>query len=166
MKRILILSLILVLICPFYVRANEEEHLAVNAKSAILIETSTGKILYEKNKDERLSVASLTKMMSQILILEAHEQGNLDWNEKITASSNAAGYGGTQIYLEPGEEMTAEDLMKGISMASANDATVALAERVAGSEEKFVEMMNNKVKELGLQNTNFVNPTGLDEDNN
>ena len=165
MKKVLILVLILVLLCPCFVYANEEESLAKNAKSAILVETSTGNILYEKNKDEKLSVASLTKMMAQILILEAHEQGNLDWDEKITASANAAGYGGTQIYLEPGEIMTARDLMKGISLASANDATVALAERIAGTEEKFVEMMNNKAKELGLQNTNFVNPTGLDEDN-
>jgi len=165
MKKIFILSLILILLCPIYVKANEEENLASNAKSAILIEVSTGNILYEKNKDERLSVASLTKMMAQILILEAVEKGDLTWNEKITASANAAGYGGTQIYLEPGEVMTAEELMKGVSMASANDATVALAERVAGSEEKFVEMMNAKAKELNLENTNFVNPTGLDEDN-
>ena len=165
MKRLFIMSLILVLICPYFVYANEEEKLAQNAKSAILVETSTGEILYEKNKDERLSVASLTKMMAQILILEEIEKGNLDWNEKITTSANAAGYGGTQIYLEPGEIMTVSDLMKGISMASANDATVALAERIAGTEEKFVEMMNNKAKELGLENTNFVNPTGLDEDN-
>ena len=165
MKRLFIISLILVLISPNFVYANEEEKLAQNAKSAILVETSTGKILYEKNKDERLSVASLTKMMAQILILEANESGKLDWDEKITASANASGYGGTQIYLETGEVMTAGDLMKGVSMASANDATVALAERIAGSEEKFVSMMNKKAKELGLQNTNFVNPTGLDEDN-
>lgn len=163
MKKIFILSIILVLICPVYV--NAEEELAKNAKSAILVEASTGTILYEKNKDEKLAVASLTKMMAQLLILEEVEKGNLIWEEKITASTNAAGYGGTQIYLEPGEIMTARDLMKGVSMASANDATVALAERIAGTESKFVEMMNNKAKELGLENTNFVNPTGLDEDN-
>jgi D-alanyl-D-alanine carboxypeptidase (penicillin-binding protein 5/6) len=104
-------------------------------------------------------------MMAQILILEEVEKGNLKWDEKISTSANAAGYGGTQIYLESGEVMTARDLMKAISMASANDATVAMAERIAGSEEKFVEMMNKKAKELGLKNTNFVNPTGLDEDN-
>lgn len=163
MKKIFIILLISILISPIYV--NAEEELAKNAKSAILVETSTGNILYEKNKDEKLSVASLTKMMSQLLILEEIEKGNLNWDEKIKASANAAGYGGTQIYLEPGEVMTARDLMKGISMASANDATVALAERIAGTEAKFVEMMNNKAKELGLKNTNFVNPTGLDEDN-
>lgn len=163
MKKIFILLLISILICPFYV--NAEEELVKNAKSAILVEVSTGNILYEKNKDEKLSVASLTKMMSQLLILEEVEKGNLNWDEKIKASANASGYGGTQIYLETGEVMTARDLMKGISMASANDATVALAERIAGTEAKFVEMMNNKAKELGLKNTNFVNPTGLDEDN-
>lgn len=145
--------------------AYAEENLATNAKSAVLMEASTGEILFEKNKDDRVSVASLTKMMSQILILEAVEAGNLKWDEKITTSANAAGYGGTQIYLEPGEVMTVKELMKGISMASANDATVALAERIAGTEEKFVDMMNKKAKEFGLKNTNFVNPTGLDEVN-
>ena len=163
MKKIFIVVLGVLLLIPNFVYA--EENLASNAKSAILMEASTGKILFEKNKDDRVSVASLTKMMAQILILEEVEKGNLKWDEKITTSANAAGYGGTQIYLEAGEVMTAKELMKGISMASANDATVALAERIAGSEAKFVDMMNKKAKELGLKNTNFVNPTGLDEDN-
>lgn len=162
MKKIISFILIFILFIPFYVKADE---LASNAKSAILIEVSSGNILYEKNINEKLPVASLTKMMSQILILEEVEKGNLKWDEKITTSSNASGYGGTQIYLETGEVMTAEDLMKGISMASANDATVALAEKIAGTEEKFVQMMNKKAKELGLKNTNFMNPTGLDEEN-
>ena len=161
MKKYLVLFLLLLFI-PSIVSAEEY---ATNAKSAILVDCDSGTILFEKNKDERLSVASLTKMMAQILILEEVEKGNLKWDEKITTSANAAGYGGTQIYLESGEVMTARDLMKAISMASANDATVAMAERIAGSEEKFVEMMNKKAKELGLKNTNFVNPTGLDEDN-
>lgn len=152
----------LFLFIPSLVKAEE---LASNAKSAILVDFDTGTILFEKAKDERLSVASLTKMMAQIIIMEEVKKGNLTWDEKITTSANAAGYGGTQIYLEPGEVMTARELMKAISMASANDATVAMAERIAGTEAKFVEMMNNKAKELGLKNTNFVNPTGLDEDN-
>ena len=164
MKKIFIFILIVFLAFPNFVYAKGD--LARNARNAILIEVSSGKVIYEKNKDDRVAVASLTKMMSQILILEAVENGSLTWDEKITASANAAGYGGTQIYLEPGEIMTARELMKGISMASANDATVAMAERIAGSEEKFVEMMNRKVKELGLKNTNFVNCTGLDENNN
>lgn len=163
MKKIITLFLIILMLVPTFVHAEDE--LVKNAGSSVLMEVSTGKILYEKNKDDKVAVASLTKMMSQILILEAVESGNLSWDEKVTASSNAAGYGGTQIYLQPGEVMTVRDLMKGISMASANDATVALAERIAGSEEEFVKTMNKKAKELGLKNTNFVNPTGLDENN-
>ena len=164
MKKFLLLMIGIILFG--FVSVYAEENLATNSKSAILIDTSTGTIIFEKNKDDRVAVASLTKMMSQLLILEEVEKGNLTWDEKITTSANAASYGGTQIYLEPGEVMTARDLMKGISMASANDATVALAERIAGTEDKFVEMMNKKVKELGLKNTNFVNPTGLDQDGN
>ncbi len=163
MKKIITIFLIAILLIPNFVYAEDE--LATNARSAVLMEVSTGSILFEKNKDEQVAVASLTKMMAQILILEAIESGNLTWEEEVKASSNAAGYGGTQIYLQPGEMMSVRDLMKGISMASANDATVVLAERIAGSEEAFVKMMNDKAKELGLQNTNFVNPTGLDEDN-
>lgn len=150
------------MIIPTFVCAEE---VAPNAGSYVLMEVSTGKVLVEKNKDSRVSVASLTKMMAQILILEEIESGNLTWDEEVKASSNAAGYGGTQIYLQPGEVMSVRDLMKGITMASANDATVVLAERIAGSEEAFVKMMNDKAKELGLMNTNFVNPTGLDEEN-
>lgn len=163
MKKIITAFLMVMMLFPTFVYAEEDP--TPNAKSSILMEVSTGTILFEKNKDDRVAVASLTKMMSQILILEAIESGNLTWEEEVKASSNAAGYGGTQIYLQPGEMMSVRDLMKGISMASANDATVALAERIAGSEDTFVKMMNEKAKELGLKNTNFVNPTGLDEEN-
>ncbi len=163
MKKIFIIFSIFLLSVPVWVRA--EEKLATNARNAILVEVNTGTVLFEKNMNDRVAVASLTKMMSQLLILESIEKGTLKWDEVIKVSSNAAGYGGTQIYLQPGEEMTVRDLMKGISMASANDATVALAERIAGSEDNFVKMMMDKVRELGLKNTNFVNPTGLDQDN-
>lgn len=163
MKKIITIFLIFMMFIPNFVYAEGE--LTINAGSSVLMEVSTGTVLFEKNKDSQVAVASLTKMMAQILILEAIESGNLTWDEKVKTSSNAAGYGGTQIYLQPGEMMTVRDLMKGISMASANDATVALAERIAGSEDAFVRMMNDKAKELGLKNTNFVNPTGLDEDN-
>lgn len=163
MKKIITVFLIFALCFPVFVFADEDP--TPNAKNSVLMEVSTGTILFEKNKDDRVAVASLTKMMAQILILEAIESGNLTWEEEVKASSNAAGYGGTQIYLQPGEMMSVRDLMKGITMASANDATVALAERIAGSEDAFVKMMNEKAKELGLKNTNFVNPTGLDEDN-
>lgn len=147
------------------VYANNDEKLIENANSGILIEASSGEILFEKKKDEKVAVASMTKMVAQIIILENIENGNLSWDEKIKVSSNAAGMGGSQIWLQPGEEMSVRDLMKGITMASANDATVALAERIAGTEEAFVKLMNDKVKELGLKNTHFVNPTGLDEEN-
>ena len=162
LKRLLIIFIITVLIFPISIRAEE---LLPNAKSGLLIEASTGEIIYEKNKDEKVPVASMTKMVAQIIILENIEKGILTWNEKIKVSSNAAGMGGSQIWLQPGEEMTVRDLMKGITMASANDATVALAERIAGTEEAFVRQMNEKVKELGLKSTHFVNPTGLDEEN-
>lgn len=163
MKKLFIIFSIFLLSVPVWVRAEGE--LAPNARNAILVEVNTGTVLFEKNMNDRVAVASLTKMMSQLLILENIEKGTLKWDEVIKVSSNAAGYGGTQIYLQPGEEMTVRDLMKGISMASANDATVALAERIAGSEDNFVKMMMDKVRELGLKNTNFVNPTGLDQDN-
>ncbi|MDF0726141.1 D-alanyl-D-alanine carboxypeptidase [Cytobacillus sp. S13-E01] len=135
--------------------------LADKAKSAILIERDTGSILYEKNSNEKLPPASMTKIMTMLLIMEAIDKGNLTWEEKIRTSEYAASMGGSQIFLEAGEEMTTEEMLKGIAIASGNDASVAMAERIAGSEEAFVEMMNNKVKELGLKNTFFKNPTGL-----
>ena len=163
MKKLLILLCMGMFLFPSISYA--EESLAPNAKSAILIDVNTGTVIFEKNMNEKVAVASLTKMMSQLLILENIDNGSLKWDEVIKVSSNASGYGGTQIYLQPGEEMTVKDLMKGVSMASANDATVALAERIAGTEENFVKMMMDKARKLGLKNTNFVNPTGLDEDN-
>jgi len=163
LKKFCVILLLMVLIFPINIYA--EEDLLKNAKSGLLIEESTGEILYQKNKDDRVAVASMTKMVAQIIILENIEKGTLSWDEIIKVSKNAADMGGSQIWLQYGEEMSVRDLMKGISMASANDATVALAERIAGTEEAFVKQMNDKVKELGLKNTNFVNPTGLDEDN-
>lgn len=163
-KFILMLLIVTTLIGIFPTSVNAEENLIQNAKSGILIEAMTGQIIFEKNKDEKLAIASLTKMVAQILILEEIEKGNLGWDEKVTVSANASGMGGSQIYLSTGEVMTVRDLMKGISMASANDATVAMAEKIAGTEEQFVKMMNDKVKELGLKNTVFKNSTGLDEE--
>lgn len=163
MKKILILLLLLISI-PL-VKAEETEDLAPNAKSAIMIEASTGEILFQKNKDEKLSPASMTKMMSMLLIMEEIENGNLKWNEMITTSEKASSMGGSQIFLKVGEKMTAEDLLKGVAIASGNDAVVALAERVSGSEEQFVKRMNTRAKDLGLKNTNFINATGLTADN-
>ena len=157
-----ILLLLLLLCMPLSVFAEE---LIPNAKSGILIEAGSGKIIYEKNIDEQVSVASMTKMVAQIIILENIEKGKIKWNDIVTVSKNASDMGGSQIYLENGEKMSVEDLMKGISVASGNDATVAMAEYISGSEENFVKEMNKKVKELGLKNTHFVNCTGLDEKN-
>ena len=163
MKKILILLLLLISI-PL-VKAEETEDLAPNAKSAIMIEASTGEILFQKNKDEKLAPASMTKMMSMLLIMEKIENGNLKWNEMITTSEKASSMGGSQIFLKVGEKMTVEDLLKGVAIASGNDAVVALAERVSGSEEQFVKRMNIRAKDLGLKNTNFINATGLTADN-
>lgn len=164
MKKILIIFMLLFMALPL-VKAEEVEDLAPNAKSAIMIEASTGEILFQKNADEKLPPASMTKIMSMLLIMEEIEKGTLKWDEKITASDRASSMGGSQIFLEPGEKMSVTEMLKGIAIASGNDATVAMAERIAGSEESFVKKMNQKVKELGLKNTNFVNATGLTADN-
>ncbi len=139
-------------------------NLAEQAKSAIMIEASTGKIIYEKNANESMPMASMTKMMTLLLIMENIESGNLTWDEEITTSEYAASMGGSQIFLQVGEVMTVEDLVKGICIGSGNDAAVAMAERIGGNEEGFVKMMNDKVSELGLKDTHFVNSCGLDDD--
>lgn len=159
---LLTLIMFLSFITPIY--ANDLK-LAEKAKSAILIEASTGEILFEKNADEKLHPASMTKMMSMLLIIEAIEDGVLKWDQVIQVSENASSMGGSQILLETGEKMSVLDLFKGVAIASGNDAVVALAEAVAGSESNFVSMMNKRAKELGLTNTNFKNPHGLDDDN-
>ena len=139
--------LFLILLLSFMkVTYAEDLSLAKSAKSSILIESSTGEIIHEKNKDERLKPASMTKIMSLILIMEEIEKGNLKLDEIITISSNASNMGGSQIYLETGEKMSVDDLLKAICVGSANDAVVALAERISGSEESFVFKMNEKVK--------------------
>ena len=158
MKKLLIICLIVLL--SFKAKANE---LVPNAKAAILIDPESKKVLYEKNIYDEVSVASLTKMMGLVLIFEQIDAGKIKYTDKVIASNNAAGMGGSQIWLSPGEELTVDELLKGIIMASANDGIVAMAEYVGGSEENFVKMMNDKAKELKLIHTNFVNPTGLDE---
>ena len=140
------------------------EEVISGAVSGILIDADSGKIIYEKDKNKKVAMASLTKMMSQIIILEEIEKGNIKWDDIVVVSKNAQDMGGSQIYIEMGEKISIRDLMKGISMASGNDATVMMAEVISGSEAKFVERMNRKAKELGLKNTKFVNCTGLDEE--
>lgn len=160
MKKIL---LFIIMMCITFTKVYAID-LAKNAESSILMEASTGEIIYEKNKDERLAPASMTKMMSLIIIMEEIEKGNLKLNQIITVSENAASMGGSQIYLEKNEKMSVDDLLKGICMASANDAVVALSEVISGTEDEFVKRMNKKAKELGLKNSNFMNATGLDDD--
>ncbi|SET88569.1 D-alanyl-D-alanine carboxypeptidase (penicillin-binding protein 5/6) [Salinibacillus kushneri] len=151
------------MVLPVYAKETEQADvdLAENSKSAILLEKDTGEILYEKNTDERLPPASMTKVMTMILIMEALESGQIKLKDKVRISEHAASMGGSQIFLEEGEEMTVDNLLKGVAVASGNDASVALAERIAGSEKAFVKQMNKKVKELGLNDTQFKNTTGL-----
>lgn len=138
--------------------------LGLNAKSAILMEKSTGNILYESNPDERLPIASVTKVMTMLLIMEAVDSGKISLDDMVTVSENAMSYGGSTMFLETGEQLTVNDMLKGIAVASANDGCVAMAEHLAGSESAFVDMMNEKAKELGMENTHFMNTNGLDED--
>ncbi|WP_226034624.1 D-alanyl-D-alanine carboxypeptidase family protein [Aquibacillus saliphilus] len=144
---------------------SDELKLAENSKSALLLERDTGKILYEKNAHEKLPPASMTKIMTLVLIMEALEDEKIKLDETVRISDYAASMGGSQIFLEAGEEMIVKDLLKGVAVASGNDASVALAERIAGSEQAFVRMMNEKAKMLGLENSLFQNTTGLPAEN-
>ena len=153
-------------IIPVFVYAFEDTNynLIKNSVSGLLMDADSGRIIVKKDINKKVSIASMTKMVAQILVMENIESGKIKWNDIVTVSKNAADMGGSQIYISEGEKISVEDLMKGISMASGNDATVAMAEYISGSEAKFVGEMNNKVKELGLKNTFFKNCTGLDED--
>ena len=170
MKKICFFIICFIMFIPF-VKAetmnNEKvsDGIINDGKSAILIEASSGKILYEKNSHERFAPASMTKIMSMILIMEEIEKGKLKWDEVLTVSEYASSMGGSQIFLEPNEKMSVKDLFKAVAIGSANDATVVFAERISGTEEKFVEKMNKKAKKLGLKDTNFKNSTGLDAAN-
>jgi D-alanyl-D-alanine carboxypeptidase (penicillin-binding protein 5/6) len=165
MKRLWICLISVVLLFNLYSAAafaeEKKSTLAEDSLSAILIERDTGAVLFEKNSDEKLPPASMTKIMTMILIMEALENGKISITDKVRTSEFAASMGGSQIFLEPGEEMTVEEMFKGIAIGSANDASVAMGEFIAGTNDDFVEMMNAKAKELGLKNTRFQNPTGL-----
>ena len=141
----------------------ESDPLNLDCKSAILIEANTNTVLYEKNADEPLPPASVTKVMTLLLVMEAIEEGRLAYGDTVRASANACSMGGSQIYLRENEEMSVEDLLKSVIIASANDAAVALAEHICGSEELFVEKMNEKAEKLGMTNTSFENTNGLDD---
>ena len=138
--------------------------LNVAAKSAVLMDAATGTILYEQNAHEALAPASVTKVMTMLLIMEAIDSGKISWEDTVTASETAAAKGGSQIYLKVGETMTVSDMVKSIAVSSANDCACAMAEHLAGSEGAFVELMNQKAQELGMGDTHFVNCTGLDDD--
>lgn len=159
MKKLL---LIIMAFCFTIVNVYAAEDYAMGAKSAILIDSTSGKVLFEKNADEKLAPASMTKLGSMLMIMEAIDNGNLKLDDKVTISEEAANMGGSQVFLEAGEVYTVHDLLKGVAIASGNDAVVALAEKVAGSQGEFVEMMNKRFKEIGAKNTNFVNAHGLD----
>ena len=156
--------LILFIFLSFSNRCLADE-LSGNSKSAILVENETGKVLYEKNADEKLAPASLTKMMTLLLTMERVDRGLIKLNDTVRVSKNAANMGGSQVYLEENSEYTIEEIIKAVCIASGNDAAVVLAENIGGSIDNFVKMMNDKAKELHLDNTHFVNPYGLDADN-
>lgn len=158
MKKII---LFILLLFPIFVKA---EDLTPNAESGILIEYSTGKILYSKKIDEKLAPASMTKIMTLLLIMEAVEEGKINLDNNIPISTNASSMGGSQVFLEPNTEMKAEELIKSIAIASANDSAVAMAEAISGTTANFVSRMNSRAKELGCKNTNFKNVHGLDEE--
>lgn len=162
MKKILLfLSLLLI---PLVVKG-EDIPLAQNASAGILMEYSTGKVLFEKTANEKMAPASMTKIMTMLLIMDAIEDGKINLNDMIPISNNAASMGGSQVFLQPNTEIKAEELIKSIAVASANDSAVAMAEAIAGTTDAFVNKMNEKAKALGCLNTNFVNVHGLDDPN-
>ena len=166
MKRFGIVCLAVVFVLgtlPVAVRAAPP---SVPAKSALLMDAATGTILYEQNSHEKLAPASVTKVMTMLLIMEAIDSGRIRWEDMVTASEAAAAKGGSQIYLKVGETMSVSDMLKSIAVSSANDCACAMAEHIAGSEEAFAEAMNARAAELGMKDTHFVNCTGLDDDPN
>ena len=162
MKKLLVILITVLLFVP---KVNAAEDLAPNSKSAIMLEASTGKVLFEKNSTERLAPASMTKIMSMLLIMEAIDSGKLSLEDDIIISKTAADMGGSQIFLQEGETYKLRDLLKGVAVASGNDAVVALAEKLSGSVEAFVIAMNQRADELGCNDSNFINPHGLDAEN-
>lgn len=163
MKRFCALLLCAVLLCmalPWQTRAAEMD---VNAKSALLMDAATGTVLFEKNAHEALAPASVTKIMTMLLIMEAIDSGSIGYDDMVTASESAAAKGGSQVYLKAGEQMAVSEMLKSIAVSSANDCACAMAEHLSGSEGAFVDRMNERARELGMEDTHFVNCTGLDD---
>lgn len=159
----LILAAAMLLPCCLTAHAAGPE---IAAPNAILMDVATGTVLFEKNADEKRPPASVTKVMTLLLVMEALDSGRIGWDDVVTASEAAAAKGGSQVYLEPGEQMTMDEMLKSVVVSSANDCATALAEHIAGSEAAFVELMNRRAAELGMNNTHFVNCTGLDDGEN
>ena len=164
MKRVVVMMLSVFLIFGAFPLKTQAVELNVSGKSACLMDVATGTILYESNAHEPLAPASVTKVMTMLLIMEAIDSGKIGWDDSVTASEAAAAKGGSQVYLKVGETMTVSDMVKSIAVSSANDCACAMAEHLAGSESAFVDMMNARAKELGMNDTHFVNCTGLDDD--
>ena len=168
MKRMLLICLLLTLFLPHAAASAlalpDSAVLSISAPSALLMEKETGQVLYEKNADERRPPASVTKVMTLLLLIEDLESGKLKSEDIVTASERAASFGGSCVYLEPGEQMSVHEMLKCIAVVSANDCAVAMAEHVSGTEEVFVERMNRRAQELGMVNTHFTNCTGLFDD--
>lgn len=162
-KRLICLCLVLVLVLCLLPQVRAAD-LDLAAPSAVLMEASTGQVLYESNAHERLRPASVTKIMTLLLVMEALDDGRIGWSDTVTASAAAAAKGGSQIYLEENEQLPMEEMIKSVVVSSANDCACALAEHIAGSESAFVEMMNQRAQELGMTDTHFVNCTGLDDE--
>ncbi len=162
MKKLCALLAVCLLLCQLPIRANAVD-MQIAGKSALLMDIATGTVLYEQNAHEKLAPASVTKVMTMLLIMEAIDSGKIGWNDTVTTSETAAAKGGSQIYLKVGETMTVSDMVKSIAVSSANDCACAMAEHIAGSEAGFVEKMNQRAKELGMNDTHFVNCTGLDD---
>lgn len=162
MKKCIIFLLIFSLFVPV---VHAEDTLSLDGSSALLMDAASGKILYEKNIKEKKPMASMTKIMSMLLIMESLDNGSLSLEDKVIISENASGMGGSQVFLQVGEEYRVEDLLKTIAIASANDAVVAMAEKISGSVDAFVSLMNKRAGELGLNDTKFSNPHGLDDEN-
>ncbi len=165
MKRFWILPVLCLLLSLLPVGAQAAD-LEVAGKSAVLMDIATGTVLYEKNAHEHLAPASVTKVMTMLLIMEAIDEGRIGWDDTVTVSEAAAAKGGSQVYLKVGEMMSVTDMLKSIAVSSANDCACAMAEHIAGSEEAFVESMNRRAEALGMQDTHFVNCTGLDDGEN
>lgn len=159
---ILVISISILNMTSYVLADDTDDNIEITAKSGVAIEMSTGKILYQDNAFEELPLASITKVMTMLLVMESIENGDISVEQMATTSSHASSMGGSQIWLKENEQMSVADLLKACAVASANDAAMVLAELVGGSEENFVSMMNTRASELGMNNTNFINPTGLD----